>query len=563
MPQSSSIDPQASRLEAQSGKQDLTLVMGLPIPPFTGLAGLRQNWQTDALSGFLVFLVALPLCLGISIASNFPPAAGILTAIVGGVFVGKLGGGFLTINGPAAGMIAIVVGSVQTLGGGDLQTGYRNTLAVIVVASVLQIVFGLFKAGRLMNLFPAAAVHGMLAAIGLIIISKQIHTVFGVKPTAKEPIDLFLALPETLAQHNPFITIIGLFSLYLLISLPLMNVPWLRKVPAQLLVLIAAIALTSYFSLEQVHNYSFQGQSYAMDPIRFLVTLPYDLVSVITFPDFSALALPAAWGYVLMFALVGSIESLLTCQAIDALDPFRRKTDMNRSILVIGIGNLICGFVGGLPMIAEVVRSSANIANGARTRWANIFHGLFLFAFVYFLPGLLQQIPLAALAAMLVFTGYRLAAPKHFIHSWKEGHEQFLIFVVTIAVTLWTDLLLGISAGILINLAFHFWRGANLQTLFKARFTIETSPEQVLITYQSPAIFTNYIALDKALQGIPANQPITIDFSEARLVDHTTQERLRDQNLERMSEGGGLTITGLDHHIGVALHPLSTKVRPR
>jgi MFS superfamily sulfate permease-like transporter len=339
-----------------------------------------------------------------------------------------------------------------------------------------------------------------------------------------------------------------------------MNVRWLKKVPAQLVVVISAIVLSGYFSLEDPQDYFFNGRNYNLDG-RFLVDLPSDMVSVLTFPNFSILTMPAAWGYVIMFALVGSIESLLVCQAIDVLDPYKRKTNMNRSILVIGIGSLICGFIGGLPMISEVVRSSANIDNGARTRWANIFHGVFLFAFVYFLPTVLERIPLSALAAMLVFTGYRLAAPKHFIISWREGHEQFLIFIVTIGVTITTDLLMGIGAGILVNLLFHFARGANFRTLFKPRFDIIERGNQVLFTYHSPAIFTNYLGLNQALEGVSVSKDIVIDFQDAQLLDHTTQERLRDLGIERQALGGSLNLIGLENHRGVANHPLSTKVR--
>jgi MFS superfamily sulfate permease-like transporter len=534
-------------------------ILGLPDPPLQGWAGLAQNWQYDVLSGFLVFLVALPLCLGISIASNFPPAAGLFTAIIGGVIVGLMRGSHLTIKGPAAGLIAIVLASVQALGNGDIQIGYKATLAVIVVAALIQVLLGWFKAGNLVHIFPAAAVHGMLAAIGIIIFSKQVHAMFGVKATGKEPLELLAEIPNTLVHHNPFISIIGLFSLFLLITIPSMDIKWLKKVPSQLVVLVAAIGLTSYFSLQTTYVYSFDGVPYQIND-RFLVNLPANLFSAIIFPDFTALLKPAAWGYVFLFAIVGSMESLLTCQAVDAVDPFTRKTNMNKSLLTVGIGNVICGLIGGLPMISEVVRSTSNVANGARTYWANVFHGLFLLAFVVFLPDLLHRIPLAALAAMLAFTGYRLASPKIFINSWKEGHEQFLIFFVTIIVTVASDLLIGVSAGILVNLAFHFVRGAQIKTLFKPIFA-QSGTDNVLISYSSPAIFSNYLVLDKALVAIPVTTPITVDFTNAALVDHTTQERLHELDIERKALGGSVTVIGLENHKAVAKHPLATKMK--
>lgn len=512
------------------------------------------------LSGFLVFLIALPLCLGISLASGFPPIGGIFTAIIGGLLVGPLGGSRLTIKGPAAGLIAIAAGAVEALGSGDALAGYRLTLAVIVVASVIQILFGVFKTGVLGDFFPASAIHGMLAAIGIIIISKQIHTVFGVKPEAKEPLALLSELPHTLANLNPDIAIIGLVSLAILIVLPLVKNKYIRLIPAPMLVILVAIPLGHYFDLEHEHKYLFlDGHQYSIGP-KFLVTLPANMLDGITFPDFSRILTLESFKYVLMFALVGSIESILTVKAIDGLDPFKRKSNTNRDLIAVGLGNTLAGLVGGLPMISEVVRSSANVSNGAKTRWANFFHGAFLLIFVAFAPFLIHQIPLAALAAMLVFTGYRLASPKQFRQTLNIGREQLAIFLVTIIVTLMTDLLLGIAAGILTNILIHLFTGTPFKHLFKTSVEVKQEGEHtVRLTVKDAAIFSNYLGFKKYLDRVPAGKHLVMDFARAKMIDHTFMEHLHHFEHDYVRTGGSVEIKGMDHHRAVSAHPMASR----
>lgn len=530
--------------------------------PADGLQGLRENYKSDILSGFLVFLIALPLCLGISMASGFPPIGGIFTAIIGGILVGITGGARLTIKGPAAGLIAIAAASVEAFGQGqtDPMAGYKYTLAVIVVAGIIQVGFGLLKAGKLGDFFPASAVHGMLAAIGIIIISKQIHTIFGVKPTAKEPLELLAEIPNTLANLNPDIAIIGLVSLAILIGLPLIKNKYVKMIPAPMVVILVAIPLGHYFDLEHEHKYLFLEHHYTVSP-KFLVTLPDSMLSGIQMPLWDKIMSFESLKYVIMFALVGSIESLLTVKAIDGLDPYKRKSDMNRDLVAVGAGNVLAGMIGGLPMIAEVVRSSSNVANGAKTRWANVAHGLFLLLFVALAPGLIHQIPLAALAAMLVFTGYRLASPIQFVSTYKIGREQLLIFTTTVILTLATDLLIGVAAGILVKILLHMMAGVTLKQMFVGKIEYkEEGDDTIIIKLNSPAIFSNYLGMKPYFDRAPRGRKLILDLTDVAIIDHSFMEHIHTFIHEYShTDGGHVDLIGFHEMETTSEHPLATR----
>jgi MFS superfamily sulfate permease-like transporter len=541
----------------------------MSIPQSTGpnsrLAGLRQHFKADALSGFLVFLIALPLCLAISKASGFPPVSGILTAIIGGLVVTFFGGSELTIKGPAAGLIVIAVGAVDELGRGDALRGYHLTLAVVVVAGIIQIIFGLLRTGLLSDFFPAAAVRGMMASIGITVIIKQLFVLVGVKPEAKETLRLIGEIPHVFTSYNPDILVIGVVSLTLLFGIPLISNTYIQKIPVPLAVLLVAIPLGRYFGLGHAHSYLFLNHHpYQLGP-DFLVKLPGQLIDAITFPDFSQVFSGTSIKYIAMFALVGSLESLLSTKAIDMMDPSRRKSNMNRDLLGVGVGNTLAGLVGGLPMISEIVRSSANVNNGAQTRWANFFHGLFLLLFVAFAARLLSQIPLAALAAMLIYTGFRLAAPKEFVHIFRIGGEQLVIFLVTIFVSLGTDLLLGIGAGILTKLIIHLFRGLPLRSIFNASVEIEAAEDGSYqhVTVHDAAVFSNFISLKNRLEALPIGQHIVIDLSQTQLVDHTVLENLTRFQQDYAAAGGYAELVGLEGHTPVSAYPTAARVRTK
>jgi MFS superfamily sulfate permease-like transporter len=521
--------------------------------PKDGLGGLTQNWRSDLTAGLLVSLIALPLCLGIAMASGFPAFGGVITAIVGGLIVGPLCGSSLTIKGPAAGLIAIVIASVEALGQGDVVVGYRLTLAVIVVASLIQVVFALCKLGRFADFFPASVVHGMLAAIGVIIFSKQVHPLLGVKPIAIEPIPLLLEIPHSLVVMNPEIALVGILSVLVVLFATTLFGRFAKYLPGPLVAVLMGIALCLYFDFSHPHSYRWYSLDYTVDQ-RYLVTLPNPFFAGITFPDFSQILSAHSFQFILLFTLIGSLESLLTCKAIDALDPWSRKANMNRDLFAVGCGNTLCGLIGGLPMIAEVVRSSANITYGAKTRWANFFHGACLLAFVLLFAPVIQLIPNAALAGVLCVTGYRLASPQRFRQCKAIGPEHLLVFVGTIIATLLTDLLLGVLIGMVAEYLVCFFLGSPVKALF-SKFSSGALKDDGCYHLELPTVcfFGNVIGFKREMDKA-GDVPIVLDFSRCLYVDHTFMHEVR--NLQSVSNA---QLVGLEKLIPISDHSAATR----
>lgn len=522
--------------------------------PQDGLKGLSQNWKEDLRSGFIISLLALPLSLGIAAASNFPnPMYGVLTAVIGGIIVSLLSGSRLTIKGPAAGLIVINAGAVAAFGSGE--QGWHLALGAIVVASVLQIVFGLLKFGKFSAIFPLSAVHGMLAAIGLIIISKQIHILLGVNPVDHygkplvEPFELIAELPRTfahLALNLPMV-IVGVVSLALVLLIPMIKNESLKKIPMPLIVLLVAIPLAHFLHLS---NYK-EG----------LVTFKGSFTDLLGWNvDFGGTAHMVTFiQYVVLFSIIGSLESLLTVKAMDMLDPFRRKSDYNKDLVAVGIGNALSGIFGGLPMISEVARSTANINNGAKTRWANFFHGLILLAYMLLLTSVVQLIPKAALAALLIGVGIKLAHPREFIQTLKIGKDQFAVFVTTIFFTLAVDLLAGIAVGMLLELVLLMFNGLKFNHILNSSTKVVHEGNNTLLKIEGEAVYTNFMGIQKRLDSIPQGQKLTIDLTRARLIDHTVMENLHHFRHDYEEQGGTLSFVGLENMKSFSEHELSAK----
>ena len=521
--------------------------------PATGFKGLKENWKDDLLSGFLVSLIALPLSLGIAGASNFPPIMGVFTAIIGGIVVSFFTNSELTIKGPAAGLIVIVAGAVDELGRGDALAGWHLVLSAIVVAGVFQMIMGALKLPEFADFFPLSAVHGMLAAIGIIIMSKQIHLAVGIDPNelkGKGPLELIEMIPHSLMHMEYHIAIIGLVGLMIMFGWRYLSFSIFKKVPPALVVLIIAIGLGQYFRLFEP---MYQDSKPLLDPGEF--SLSY-------YADFAGInrdLLPVFIKYVAMFLLVGSLESSLTVKAIDLLDPYKRNSYLSRDTVAVGAGNVVAGLLGGLPMISEKTRSSANIKNGGKTRWSNLFHGVFVLLFVLVLAPFIKMIPVAALAAMLIFAGFRLAFQTEFRHIYYIGKEQLIVFFVTITATLGTDILIGITCGILAKVIIQLSYGVKLSHILDPKIEVNSEGSAYSIQVTRAAIFANYLALKGKLENLPQRKSIKVDFSKAPYVDHTVMENITRFKNNYEEAGGKMELIGFENYQALSGHSLAAR----
>ncbi|WP_109832387.1 SulP family inorganic anion transporter [Reichenbachiella versicolor] len=534
-----------------------------------GLISLKKYWKQDVLSGFMVSLIALPLCLGIALASGVPPMAGLIAAIVGGLFMSRVTGSYVTISGPAAGLIVVNLGAVESLGAMpdgsvDMLLGYKYALAAFVVAGIIQLIFGFLKVGKFGDFFPTAAVHGMLAAIGVIIIVKQLFVALDYTPEkgGHGIIGSMLQIPDAFVNMNPEIAIIALSSIFILVIHPHIKFKPVKMIPAPMWVIICSIPFSHIFDLFHEHDYKLVGHKYHLGP-KNLVHLPEKIVEGFVLPDFDMAFTGVFWVAVISVALVSSIESLLSASAVDTLDPHYRKSNLNRDVSSMGGGSALSAMIGGLPMISEIVRSTANITNGGKTQWANFFHGGFLLLFLLFGKPIIEQIPLAALAAMLIHVGFRLASPTEFKHIYEIGKEQLLIFITTLLTVLATDLIIGVLAGILMQVIIHLYYGAPLRFLFKSKFdyTEHEDKNQRVISLHHSAIFSNYISLKSEIEKHREYGELVLDFSNVNIIDHTFRTHLHDLQKEWEGQGKKLKFTNVDHLIPVSDHPLATKIK--
>ena len=521
--------------------------------PEIGLGDLRKNLTQDATSGFIVFLLALPLSLGIAKASEFPPLMGLITAIIGGIVVSFFVGSPLTIKGPAAGLIVIVLEAVDNFGDGEI--GWKLTLGAIVVAGLVQILFGLFKWGKLVDFFPLSAVHGMLAAIGLIIILKQIPILLDIDPAlsrGKTPFELLAMIPSFFMHLDPKATLIGVVSFLIMMYWDKVPLIFLKKIPAALVVLLVAIPAELIMDFQHTEpSYALVHIGNLMENIRWNV-------------DFSGIFQTGKFiELVIMLALVGSLESLLTVKAIDVMDPMKRKSDPNKDLIAIGIGNMFAGVLGGLPMISEVARSSANVSNGGKTKWANFFHGLFILFFVLFAVHLIEMIPNTALAAMLIAVGIKLAHPREFVQIFRIGKEQLVVFLITIFFTLYEDLLVGMAAGIVMEIILHIIHGTPIRSLFKPIIEVSFNEGKYILRVENSAVFTNYLGLKSKLDAVPAGMDLSIDFSDTNFVDHSVLENLHYFEYEYVNGGGKFRIIGMSEHKKLSNHEYAARKKSR
>ena len=478
----------------------------------------RIIWlKHDLPAGLSVFLVALPLCLGIALASGAPLYSGLLSGIIGGLVVSIASGSQLAVSGPAAGLTTLVAASIISLG------DFRIFLLVVIIAGFFQLVLGLLKLGTIANYFPSAVIKGMLAAIGIILISKQIPLALGYD----QPDFWTSGFPQLFSPKNFFgnfeafnhhITrgaiLINVISLLLLIILQLPSAKKLTIIPAPLIVVVISI-ITNIIFTNAASGYSLKQTQ--------LVNIPSNIFANITFPDFSKLfSSTEIWKDGIFIGLLATLETLLCIEAVDKLDKRNRITPVNRELIAQGIGNMTCGLLGAIPITAVVVRGAANVDAGGRTKLSAFTHGLFLLLAVLFIPFLLNKIPYAALAAILLITGFNLTKPKLFQNMWSLGWKQFVPFIFTIIVILSTDLLIGVSIGLLIS--FYYIVRNNFKLEYKITQTEFEGIQTHYIKLNSNVTFLNKVNLRKALDEVPEYSVLTIDGTDCTFIDYDILE---------------------------------------
>lgn len=483
------------------------------------IGGIKENFP----SGLVVFLVALPLCLGIALASGAPPLSGIIAGIVGGLVVGSISNSNISVSGPAAGLTAIVLTAITDLGAFEL------FLCAGIIAGLLQLILGFIRAGSISNYFPNNVIEGMLAAIGIIIILKQIPHALGFDKDYEGHESIFDNglnfgyFTELFGAIQPGAIIITLISVAILITWD--KVPALKRIkmlPGALVAVVTGIILNQIFKMT--------GSSLEIQT-QHLVSLPVpqsfdDFKNLVTMPDFNGFTNPKVWIAGATIAIVASIETLLCIEASDRLDVQRRITDTNLELKAQGIGNLISSFIGGLPMTSVVVRSSANANSGATSKLSTIIHGILLLICVLSIPVVLNLIPLATLAAVLIMVGYKLAKPATFKHFWHLGKFQFIPFIATVVAVVATDLLKGVGIGLAISV-FYILQGNMKRAYYLSREKLDDANE-IKMKLAEEVSFLNKAAIKKTLKNIQPNSKVIIDARETSYIATDVLEMIQD-----------------------------------
>ncbi|MDP5105554.1 MAG: SulP family inorganic anion transporter [Polaribacter sp.] len=513
-------------------------------------------------AGFVVSLIALPLALGLALASGAPPISGVIAAIVGGTVVSLIGGSNVTITGPGNGLVVVILAAITTLGNGDMHQGFLYTLAAIVISGVLLIILGFLRMGSLGDFFPSSAIQGMLAAIGIGIFAKQIHVMFGNTAAKGSIIELLIKIPEgfinfiTTTNSSMFYAgLVGFVSLLIMIFYSKIRNRYFQLIPAPMWIVVLSVGLYYYFDL-------FSTASYPIDK-ALLINLPDDILSNFAFPDFGKVYEISFLNAVIGITLIASIESLLSIKAVDKLDPLKRRSNINKDIKALGLATVISGFLGGLNVVTVIARSSVNVNNKGSNKSANFFHAAFLLAFILLFATELRKIPLPALAAILVFTGYKLASPENLVKVFRVGREQLIIFLITLLITISTSLITGILTGIFVTFIAHIIINKNARLFFKnalkPNVLMFKEDGKYYVSVQNFSSFLNYTKLKSKLNQIPEKEEVIVDFSLCDFVDHSVMENMNNYAQTFARKGGHFEVIGLDDSKSVSEHPFALR----
>ena len=536
----------------------------MEIAPKKGFKGLIENWQSDLIAAVSVSLIALPLSLGIALAAGAPAMSGIISAIVGGVVTTLYRGGHISVNGPAKGVIAVILLGIALMDDGSGQA-FNYVLAAVVVSGAIQVLLGLLKLGRLADIFHSSVIHGILAAIGIIIFAKQIHVALGTHSDSpsiiQNLIDAVLFLPEA----NPFVVIISIVGLLLLLFHSKISNRFFHILPAPMWVIALSIPFVYVFNFFDLHSLSFFGKAYEVGP-DLLLNIPNNIIDSIMHPNFSKINTIEFWTTVLSILIITSIESLAIAKAVDKIDPYKRKTDLNKDLTGIGLSTMAAGLIGGLPIIAVIIRSTVNIHNGAKTKWSNMYQGLLLLVFIVVLSPIMRQVPLCAFAILLVYTGFKLASPAVFKQIYNQGIEQLIFFVGTMVLTLYTNLLIGLLGGLLLAMVSHMLLArVSIPQFFKMVYrsgsNLVMKPDGSYdIKVKGIANFLGILKIDKMVAQIPSGADVNIDLTATRLVGITFMDYIVDYLKLQNNTGGKVIIKGLDSHVSSSTYNRALKI---
>lgn len=485
-----------------------------------------KSFKKDISSGIVVFLVALPLCLGIALASGAPFFSGMIAGIVGGIVIGALSNSHLSVSGPAAGLAALVLSSITKLG------AFETFLLAVVLAGVFQVVLGFLKAGTISNYFPNSVIKGMLTAIGIIIILKQLPHAFGYDEDYEGDLSFiqvngensFSALINSLQHVHLGAILITIIAIIIMLA---WEKPFIKNklgfIPGGLVAVVTSILLNKIF-ISAMPNLSLSGSHLVNIPVPQNVS---EFFSFFTFPDFSKITNPDVWITALTITVIASLETLLSIEAVDRLDPHKRITNTNRELKAQGVGNLISGLIGGLPITSVIVRSSANVNSGAASKMSAIFHGFLLLIVVVLIPGVINLIPLASLAAILLLTGYKLAKISIFKEMYANGKYQWWPFIITVVATVFTkDLLEGVGIGIVVSI-FAILRG-NMKHAYYFHKEKYHSGDVIRIKLAEEVSFLNKASIKQTLNHLPENATVVIDAQNTTYIDFDILEMIKE-----------------------------------
>ncbi|BAO77615.1 SulP family inorganic anion transporter [Winogradskyella sp. PG-2] len=536
----------------------------MEIIPKKGFRGLIENWKSDLIAAVSVSLIALPLSLGIALAAGAPAMAGIISAIVGGVVTTLYRGGHISVNGPAKGVIAVILLGIVLMDDGSGQA-FNYVLAAVVVSGAIQVLLGLLKLGRLADIFHSSVIHGILAAIGIIIFAKQIHVALGTHSDSPSIIQNLVDAFKYLPQANPFVVIIALVGLLLLLFHSKISYKFFHILPTPMWVIALSIPFVYFFNFFDQHTLSFFGKSYEVGP-HLLLDIPDNVMDSIMHPNFGKIGTIEFWTTVVSILIITSIESLAIAKAVDKIDPYKRKTDLNKDLTGIGLSTMVAGMIGGLPIIAVIIRSTVNIHNGAKTKWSNMYQGLLLLLFIVVLSPIMRQVPLCAFAILLVYTGFKLASPAVFKQIYNQGIEQLIFFVGTMVLTLYTNLLIGLIGGLLLAMVSHMLLAkVSIPQFFKMIYRsgsnlVKKPDGSYDIKVKGIANFLGILKIDKMVTQIPSGADVNIDLSETRLVGITYMDYIVDYLKIQKTTGGKVIIKGLESHVSSSTYNRALKI---